>query len=81
MTNKEFNAQFARDIEPALMKHFPNDLPKLREAWHNELEDYARSGKITERQRDRWSYPARYDSKSHRDSKKKLAARRKEREG
>jgi hypothetical protein len=72
MTNADFNRQFRANIEPGIKKHFPNDLPALREAWGNELELYARDGKVTESQRNNWRYPKQYRDPGEVETRKKL---------
>jgi len=57
MTNREFNAEFKRDIAPTLNNPTKCD---LRCAWGDYLEAAHRDGRITDRQVNRWTGPQEY---------------------
>ena len=60
MTNREANLIFDRDYAPQIGR---DDKPALRTAWNDWTDSLHRDGVITDRQRENWTYPTKYNSK------------------
>lgn len=46
-----------RDYKPDVLEQFPNDKPALRLSWSYFTDDLCKSGNITLRQYETWTYP------------------------
>lgn len=51
MTNRQAKAEFNRTIRKGLNQ---KDIPAIRQAWVNYIDALQKSGRITERQAERW---------------------------